>query len=115
MNMFYDRQQHHRRSIRLKGDDCRQPGAFFITICTRNWACLFGTALEGKMQLYSMENIGRQCRLAIPEHFTHVVLDEFFVMPNHGHGIIWIVEKLDNNKNDTTKIVRAKNFSPLQI
>ncbi|RKY63730.1 MAG: transposase, partial [Candidatus Latescibacterota bacterium] len=26
--------RHHRRSIRLKGYDYTQPGAYFVTICT---------------------------------------------------------------------------------
>jgi REP element-mobilizing transposase RayT len=31
-----------------------------------------------------------KCWLAIPEHFPHVELDAFVVMPNHIHGIVVI-------------------------
>jgi REP element-mobilizing transposase RayT len=34
--------------------------------------------------------IVRECWDAIPEHFASVALDQFVVMPNHGHGIIVI-------------------------
>ena len=38
-----------RRSIRLKGYDYRQPGAYFVTICTRRWQHLFGEIVNGQM------------------------------------------------------------------
>jgi putative transposase len=40
--MEYNPAIHHRRSIRLKGYDYSQTGAYFITICTQNRECLFG-------------------------------------------------------------------------
>jgi putative transposase len=43
--------------------------------------------------------------LAIPDHFPHVLLDEFVVMPNHVHGIIVIMP---------THAVGATHASPLQ-
>ncbi|MHC5760170.1 hypothetical protein [Nostoc sp.] len=33
--MPYDPRIHQRRSIRLKGHDYTQPGAYFITLCTQ--------------------------------------------------------------------------------
>jgi len=112
-----------RRSIRLKGYDYTQPGAYFITICTANRGCLFGEVVKGNMQLNPLGNIARQCWLAIPDHFPHTALDEFIIMPNHVHGIVWIVEKPDDDnvgaKNNVganvySPPVGAKNFSPLQ-
>ena len=35
-----------------------------------------------------MVNIVMKCWVSIPDHFVHVELDEFIVMPNHIHGII---------------------------
>lgn len=40
-------QIHHRRSIRLKGYDYSQNGAYFITICAQNKECLFGRITVG--------------------------------------------------------------------
>jgi len=42
---------HHRRSLRLKGYDYAQPGAYFITIVTRNRSFLFGNIIDGEMHL----------------------------------------------------------------
>lgn len=37
----YDPNRHHRRSIRLKGYDYTQPGAYFVTVCTHQRENLF--------------------------------------------------------------------------
>ena len=47
----YDPQKHHRRSIRLKGYDYTKEGVYFITICVKNRACLFGEITDGEMYL----------------------------------------------------------------
>jgi hypothetical protein len=49
--MQFDSQIHHRRSIRLKGYDYSQPGAYFITLVTYQRDCLFGDLVGGEMQL----------------------------------------------------------------
>ena len=100
--MQYNPDKHHRRSIRLQGYDYSQPGIYFITICTKNHECLFGEILNGEMRLNDFGKIAHQCWLEIPNHFPHIQLDEFVIMPDHIHGIIIL--------ND---IVGAKNFSPL--
>ncbi|RMG67134.1 MAG: hypothetical protein D6715_05390 [Calditrichaeota bacterium] len=81
---------HQRRSIRLKGYDYTRPGAYFITICTANRACLFGDVVDGEMRLNPLGKIARQCWLAIPDRFPHTALDEFVIVANHLHGIVWI-------------------------
>ena len=49
--MKYNPDIHHRHSIRLKGYDYSQPGAYFVTICTKNRECLFGEIVECAMRL----------------------------------------------------------------
>lgn len=92
--MKYDPEKHHRRSIRLKGYDYRQTGAYFVTICTQNRACLFCKVVDGEMRL----NEAGQMVLAewnvLPERFPMVELDAFVVMPNHTHGIIVITNDI---------------------
>ena len=91
--MPFNSEKHRRRSIRLPGYDYSQPGAYFVTICTLNRACLFGDIVNGVMRLNPMGCMVQECWMAIPQHFPHVVLDAFVVMPNHVHGILVIVEK----------------------
>ncbi|MEH2451160.1 transposase [Nostoc sp.] len=90
--MPYDPRIHQRRSIRLKGHDYTQPGTYFITLCTQGRQCLFGNVVKGKMQLNYLGHIAFNCWEAIPDHFPHIELDTFVVMPNHLHGILVITD-----------------------
>jgi len=78
--MEYDPQKHHRRSIRLKGYDYSQPGAYFVTLCAQNQDLLFDPDPAQEMiQLWWDKLHGK---------FTFVQTDAFVIMPNHIHGII---------------------------
>jgi putative transposase len=87
-------QNHHRRSIRLKGYDYTQSGAYFVTLCTYQREEIFGTVVEGEMRLNPFGEIVREEWLKTAQIRSNVELheDEFVIMPNHIHGIIWIVE-----------------------
>ena len=91
--MPYNPSIHHRRSIRLKGHDYTQPAAYFVTLCTHEWAHLFGKVVDGAMQLNECSEIvcTEWFQTAVVRPYVVLNLDEFVVMPNHIHGIIWIV------------------------
>jgi putative transposase len=86
--MKYDPRIHHRRSIRLKGYDYAQTGAYFITICTKDMKCIFGTIENTEMILNEFGEIAYNEWSKLPERFTMIELDVFQIMPNHMHGII---------------------------
>ncbi|MDW8279482.1 MAG: transposase, partial [Anaerolineales bacterium] len=90
--MPYNPDIHHRRSIRLKGYDYTQKGAYFVTIVTHQRAHLFGKVVNGVMRLSEWGEIARREWFKTAELRPYVELyeDEFVVMPNHAHGIIWI-------------------------
>jgi putative transposase len=88
--MAYDREKHHRRSIRLKDYDYGQSGAYFVTVVTHDRACLFGDVADGKMQLNNVGQIAKAAWDELPAKFPLVRLDAFIVMPNHVHGIIMV-------------------------
>jgi len=90
--MKYNPEIHHRRSIRLKGYDYTQPGAYFVTFCAYQRLHLFGEVLNGEMILNDRGKIARDEWFKTAELRPYVKLyeDEFVIMPNHGHGIIWI-------------------------
>ena len=82
---------HRRRSLRLPRFDYTQQGAYFVTVCTRNRACLFGEILNGEMQLNDIGRVAHRTWEEISTHFPQVERDAWVVMPNHVHGIIVIV------------------------
>ncbi len=86
--MKFNPDSHHRRSIRLKEYDYSQPGAYFITICTKNRECLFGEIVDGGMELNDLCKIVVECWEDLPNHYPYIELDTFVIMPNHIHGII---------------------------
>lgn len=88
----FDPKIHHRKSIRLAGWDYSQAGVYFVTVVTWQRDCLFGDVVGGEMRLNDFGEIADECWRAIPEHFPHVELGAYVVMPNHVHGIILINE-----------------------
>jgi hypothetical protein len=74
---------------RIRPDDCRrpnsgdhqdrpytdrqpiptQPGAYFVTVRTRDRACLFGHVVNGEMHLNDAGEVARRCWEDIPTHF----------------------------------------------
>jgi putative transposase len=94
--MPYDPQKHHRRSIRLKGYDYTQAGAYYITIVAQNRTCLFGSVVNGEVQLNDAGKMLQSQWEALPQRFPNIELDESIVMPNHWHGILVITDKTTN-------------------
>jgi len=86
--MPYDPQKHHRRSIRLKGYDYSQPGAYFVTICTWRRDCLFGEVVNGIMRLSPAGKIVQEQWTRLGQRFPQADFSIFVVMPNHIHGIV---------------------------
>ena len=80
----------HRRSIRLKGIDYNEVGAYYITIGTSDKVCYFGTVENERVKLSPIGEIANKYWFEISDHFNNVILDEFVVMPNHIHAILFI-------------------------
>jgi REP element-mobilizing transposase RayT len=79
--MKYNPNKHHRRSIRLKGYDYHNAGAYFVTICTQN--------REHVLEDSIVNGIIHDVWFALPLWFPTIALDEFVVMPNHTHCVVW--------------------------
>lgn len=86
--MVFGNGRHHRRSIRLKGYDYAQAGAYFVTVCTKDRACLFGDVVDGQMRLNECGRVVADSWLWLSGRYPYVDLDEWAVMPNHLHGIM---------------------------
>ena len=97
--MKFDPKIHHRRSIRLKGYDYRQAGGYFVTMVTQGRDALFGEVVNGEMILNDAGEMIVRWWLELPNKFPNVNVDIFVVMPNHFHGIIFIIDDADNSAN----------------
>jgi putative transposase len=79
-----------RRSLRLPGYDYSHIGQYFITICAYEMRNVFGKIGNGAVVLNVIGRIAFDCWREIPEHFQHVDLEAFVIMPNHVHAILTI-------------------------
>lgn len=98
--MPYDPNRHHRRSIRLRGYDYTQPGAYFVTICTHARQLLFDSPALRRIAEQQWQRIANE----------RVTLDAWVVMPDHVHGII-VIEP--TNVAAINDVVGAQQVPPL--
>jgi|JTFO01.1.fsa_nt_gb REP element-mobilizing transposase RayT len=89
--MKYDPKIHHRRSIRLKGYDYTREGAYFITVCAYKRECLFGRIVDHVMGMNDVGHIVGDEWVKTVLIREEIELGDWVVMPNHFHGIIFIV------------------------
>ena len=97
-----------RKNPRLPQFDYSAPNYYFITICTYEKSCLFGTPGQlnryGKIAAFGLQEISK--------HFSSIRLDIFVVMPNHVHAIV-VLEKSDYNLSNI--IGQYKSFVSREI
>ncbi len=78
----YNPEIHHRRSIRLASHDYTSSGAYFVTICAKARTPLFDRP--------ELRSILEETWYALPQHFQGLELDEFVIMSDHIHFIVWL-------------------------
>ena len=84
----YDPEIHHRQSMRLKGYDYSQSGAYLVTVVAQGRSALFGDVVDGRMRLNPAGEMVQRIWKEMPDRFPQIVMDTFIAMPNHVHGII---------------------------
>lgn len=104
--MTFNPKIHNRRSIRLKGYDYSQAGAYFITICCEDRECRFGRIVNDEMELNEYGTIAYNEWIKLSERFSNFDLDVFQIMPNHMHGIIIL--------NNVAVMTVGAGFTPAQ-
>ncbi len=77
-----------RKSLRLPGHDYTAAGAYFITVKALPPHRFF--------EIPTLRYILLDAWHALPKRFPHVTLDEYVIMPDHIHFILW----LDGTRKD---------------
>jgi REP element-mobilizing transposase RayT len=80
-----------RQSIRLRSYDYTWPGAYFVTMCTSEQQHLLGSVEQDTVVLSDWGRVVAAQWQAVPAHCAHVRLDEWVIMPNHMHAVLWIM------------------------
>jgi REP element-mobilizing transposase RayT len=98
---------------RLRGYDYGANGCYFVTICTKKRGRYFGEIVAGhavethncaSLQKTKIAKIAEKFWQDIPIHFPFVILDEFVIMPDHIHGILFF---------DKSAVVETDNYPSL--
>jgi putative transposase len=119
MSKKYNSVKPNRRSIRLKGYDYALPAAYFVTLVVQKRICLFGFVEGSHIRLNEIGEMIIRCWLNIPDNFDNTSLDEFVLMPNHLHGIIFVHEAPGKGEaladtDQGVEDIMIANASPLQ-
>ncbi|MCA9834916.1 MAG: transposase [Thermomicrobiales bacterium] len=95
-----------RNSLRYPDYDYAQPGGVFVTFCTHNRQHLFGSIQNDEMFLSAAGLILARRWMQIPDRFNGVMLDDFAIMPDHMHGILWIGTQGHGDNPSSSEVVR---------
>src|SRR5947209_652492 len=63
-----DMNESRRRSLRLRDYDYAQEGAYFVTVCTHQRACVLGTIADEQMQLSPLGDLVAERWEDLPNH-----------------------------------------------
>ena len=89
--------EHTRKnSLRLQGYDYSRPGAYFITLCTKNGEMMFGEVVYApcaKMKLTAYGTVVQTVLEQVNEHYANLRLEAYIIMPNHIHMLIQIIDR----------------------
>ena len=86
----------NRKTIRLKNFDYSSPGAYFITICTKDrkeiLSHIVGTGVpDGPRNILTeYGKIAEKYILEMNAFYEHISIDNYVIMPNHIHLLIRI-------------------------
>ncbi len=90
-----------RKRIRLAEFDYASPNGYFVTVCSRDRAPIFGDVTDHRVRLTWIGTLVSEAWLAMPCYWPNVALDAFVVMPNHIHGVLLLTDEGRKNPAPT--------------
>ena len=104
MNNIRFKNKYRIPSTRLQNWDYSSSGWYYVTICTKDRICYFGSITNRKINLSDIGKIAKQYWKEIPDHFNNIILEEYTIMPNHIHGIIIIQNNVETGHAPSLQI-----------
>lgn len=104
-------------STRKPNWDYRRPGAYYITLVTKNRIHFFGSIVKRipnsdyEMHLSELGKLAEKFWQEIPLHFPFVELGNFVIMPDHMHGMLIIKNNLEIKSNITVSKEEETSFN----
>ena len=116
-----------RKQVRLKNYDYSAQGAYFITLNTYDRKHSFGEVVRKEMKYSDVGKISIELLENMPDHYRHIELDEFVVMPDHIHFILLVSDESTdrlisssesialNVSEDSASVVRVSQIRTSQV
>ena len=79
------------QKLRMTGRDYSRIGWYFITLGADYHRYLFGVVEGCAMRPNELGWLVERCWAEIPQHYGHIELGAWQVMPNHFHGLVRII------------------------
>jgi REP element-mobilizing transposase RayT len=79
------------QKLRMDGRDYAWTGWYFVTLGADYHKQLFGSIQECEMHPNALGRLVERCWGEIPQHYDHIALGAWQLMPNHFHGLVRIV------------------------
>lgn len=89
--MAFEHKKSMSQKLRMDGRDYARPGWYFVTLGADYHHHFFGTVEAGKMRANELGRLVETCWSGIPQHYGHIQLGAWQLMPNHFHGLVRIV------------------------
>ena len=91
-------------------------GAYFVTICTKDREHYFGEISDREMRLSKMGMVADECMRDVHNHFPHVDVPLYVIMPDHVHAIFVInahveTQNIESQNDDIMKKTETQNFA----
>ena len=98
-----------RKTPRYQSFDYNSSGVYFITICTQNRRCILsrivGTGVLDCLQieLTKYGQIADKYIKQLNDFYNHLSVEEYVIMPNHIHLLLWVKENKNANENGRSR------------
>jgi len=111
------------QKLRMDGRDYSRPGWYFVTLGADYHRHFFGFVEAGQMRPNALGGLVERFWSEIPQHYAHIRLGAWQLMPNHFHGLARIIrpdgaglgEVLNLFKGSVTREARRAGLAPLVI
>jgi putative transposase len=101
-----------RKNIRLSTYDYREPGAYFVTVCTWQRSHLLSRITVEGVRLTPAGRIVQEMWDGLPDHFPHIAPDACVIMPDHVHGILLfgpeLADRIDSDWQNQAPLAPAQ-------
>ena len=94
-----------RKTPRYQSFDYNSVGVYFITICTHNRRCILsrivGTGVPDRphIELTKYGAIADKYIKQFNEFYAHLSVENYVIMPNHIHILLWVKENKNTSEN----------------